>query len=307
MDLGNLKQVATQTFGRGLLLGKKHSPEILTAVGIVGVVVATALAIKATLKVEPIVDKMQSGLEAVEELKESNSLAHSSDTKEVAKYTNEDYLKDKTQVYVRGTIDLAKLYGPAATVMVLSIVSIVAAHGIMRKRNVALVAAYNVLEKAYSAYRERVVEEYGPERDEEFRSGTRKVEEIDFETGKKVVKTVKDPSTYSPYAKFFDEGNVHWSKVPQANLVFLRAQQQYANDLLVSRGHVFLNDIYDSIGIDRTSAGAVVGWVISKTGDNYIDFGMYDESSERARAFINGDERSIFLDFNVDGVIYDLI
>jgi len=101
---------------------------------------------------------------------------------------------------------------------------------------------------------------------------------------------------------------VHWQNVNDYNLVFLRAQQQFANDLLVARGHVFLNDVYDSIGIDRTPAGAVVGWVVSKNGgDNFVDFGMYNEDSERARAFVNGDEKSIFLDFNVDGIIYDLI
>jgi hypothetical protein len=63
------------------------------------------------------------------------------------------------------------------------------------------------------------------------------------------------------------------------------------------------------LGIDRSKAGSVVGWVITKegTGDNFIDFGVFDGDNPRARDFVNGREGSILLDFNVDGVIYDKI
>lgn len=59
--------------------------------------------------------------------------------------------------------------------------------------------------------------------------------------------------------------------------------------------------------MERTKAGSVIGWIMNKGGDNFVDFGMFDGSSESVRAFVNGLERSILLDFNVDGVIYDLI
>jgi hypothetical protein len=87
--------------------------------------------------------------------------------------------------------------------------------------------------------------------------------------------------------------------------MFIRSQQNYANDLLNARGHVFLNEVYDMLGIERTSAGAVVGWVRGN-GDNEIDFGVLNDLHSGQR-FINGDERSVLLDFNVDGVVYDLI
>jgi hypothetical protein len=132
------------------------------------------------------------------------------------------------------------------------------------------------------------------------------------ENGKKIKskKTIEvtDPNGVSQYARFFDESCVQWSKTPEYNLTFLNCQQNYANDLLHSRGHVFLNEVYDMLGIPRSQAGAVVGWVLGKDNDvGYIDFGIYDGNRMRARDFVNGYERSILLDFNVDGVIYDLI
>jgi hypothetical protein len=180
----------------------------------------------------------------------------------------------------------------------------------MRKRNVALVAAYKTIEEGFSKYRKRVVDEFGEEKDMELFRGYKFEEVIDeeMEEGATVkVITHVDPNGLSPYAKFFDETNVNWRKTPSYNMVFLRSQQQYANDMLHTRGHVLLNDVYDSIGIPRTTEGAVVGWILSKEGDNFIDFGIYKFESEAARRFVNGEEDSILLDFNVDGVIYDKI
>lgn len=111
----------------------------------------------------------------------------------------------------------------------------------------------------------------------------------------------------SQYARFFDEGSPAWSKDSEYNLMFLKQQQQYANDLLKKRGHIFLNEIYDMLGIPRTKAGAVVGWVYDENnpiGDNYVSFGITDE---RNANFVNGYEKSVLLDFNVDGNIWDKI
>ena len=119
-----------------------------------------------------------------------------------------------------------------------------------------------------------------------------------------------DPNLYSDYAKFFDEFNPNWQNDPEYNLMFLKSQQQYANDLLKARGRLFLNEVYDMLGIERTKAGQVVGWTYNMknpTGDNFVDFGIYDMSKERVRAFVNGYEPSILLDFNVDGNVWDLM
>ncbi|MCA1800666.1 MAG: DUF6353 family protein, partial [Actinobacteria bacterium] len=111
----------------------------------------------------------------------------------------------------------------------------------------------------------------------------------------------------SIYARYFDEGSTVWSRERDYNRLRIRAIQNYANDMLKARGHLFLNEVYDELGLPRSRAGAVVGWVMSKSGDNFVDFGIYNQENERARAFVNGQEQSILLDFNVDGVIYDLL
>jgi hypothetical protein len=202
------------------------------------------------------------------------------------------------------------LYAPAIACGALSIGALAGSHRVLTKRNLALTAAYSAVEKGFNDYRTRVVEEFGEDKDRELRYGT-DTEKITTEgkDGKTKTKEVKivGPNSASVYARFFDEYCKNWKRQPEYNLLFLQCQQNYANDLLQSRGHIFLNEVYDMIGIDRSKAGAVVGWVISKDGDNFVDFGIFDGDNPKARDFVNGREGSILLDFNVDGVIYDKI
>lgn len=297
VSLELLKNSGIKVAGRGMLLVKKHSPEILTTVGIVGVVASAVMASKATLKLEPVVEKIKNGKD------EAKSFL---DDEMFPEYDKDRHNKEVARVYVRGAVDLSKLYGPSITLGLSSIACIIGAHGIMRKRNVALAAAYKAVETSFSEYRKRVIAELGEEKEEDVYIGRQQVEVVD-ENGKKKKVTKVDPNGISAYARFFDEYSDNWSKTPEYNLLFLKAQQNYANDLLHARGHVFLNEVYDMIGIPRSQAGQVVGWVISKDGDNFIDFGVYDFDNTGSHAFVNGHERSILLDFNVDGVIYDLI
>jgi hypothetical protein len=172
-----------------------------------------------------------------------------------------------------------------------------------------LTAAYGALEKGFNEYRGRVIDKYGEEEDRDFRYGSEKVEVLDQETGKNKTVTRVGSDDPSIYARFFDPYSTSWSKEAEYNLLFLKCQQNYANDLLRSRGHVFLNEVYDLLGVPRSKAGAVVGWILSKNGetDNFINFGVFDGREQVARDFVNGREGAILLDFNVDGVIYDKI
>ena len=292
----NLKQLATRSIGRTSLILKKYSPEILTGVGIATGVAAGVLAVRATLKVEPVIEKIQEDLAKVNDLQENSE---NLDPTVVANL--------KGRVYGVGLLELTKLYWPAVSLGAASIGCIIGAHGIMKKRNAALVVAYNAVEKSFSEYRDRVASKLGEDEEKSIRYNVQENEVVDEETGKKKVVTTVGSGHISPYAKFFDEYSQYWDRNAEYNLIFLRAQQNYANDRLNARGHLFLNEVYESLGIPHTQAGAVVGWTISKDGDNFVDFGIYDISNDKAREFVNGIEKSILLDFNVDGVIYDKI
>lgn len=292
---------------------KKYSPEILIVAGVIGTVASAVMACKATTKVSEILDETKDNVSKIHDCAADQGLVES------GQYTPEDAKKDLAIVYVQTGVKLAKLYAPSVALGVLSIGSILASNNILRKRNVALAAAYATVDKSFKEYRNRVIERFGKEIDRELKYNIKaqKIEEtvVDEETGKekKVKKTIEvvDPNhMYSEYARFFDDGCKGWEKDSEYNLMFLRAQQQYANDLLRSRGHLFLNEVYDMLGIERTKAGQVVGWVYdpeNPVGDNYVDFGMYDINKPKARDFVNGYERVILLDFNVDGNIWDLM
>ena len=92
--------------------------------------------------------------------------------------------------------------------------------------------------------------------------------------------------------------------------MYLRRQQDYANELLKAKGHLYLNEVYDILGLPRSKAGQIVGWVYDEKnpiGDNYVDFGIYEQNRAKNRDFVNGYEKTILLDFNVDGNILDLM
>ena len=136
---------------------KKKSPEILLGLGVVGVGVSTVLACKATLKVEGIIDVYEETMDKIEttlERSESGELVG-------AEYYAEDAKKDKLTLKTQTVVEFAKVYGPSVTLMGVSIGCILGAHHIMSQRQVALMAAYKVVEEAFSSYRNRVVNELG--------------------------------------------------------------------------------------------------------------------------------------------------
>lgn len=288
---------------------EKHSPEILLGVGVVGVVATTVTACKATMKLNDILDECS---ETRDKIKEVASNPNYED-----RYTEEDAQKDLTINYVQTGVKIAKLYAPSVALGVFSVGCLLGSHNVMQKRNAALSAAYLTVDKSFKEYKQRVIDRVGEEVEKEIRYGI-KAEEIETTvqnedgTETTVTETVKtmDPTLYSDYARFFDEASPYWQKDPEYNMVFLKAQQQYANDLLRAKGRLFLNDVYEMLGIDKTKAGQIVGWVYDEenpNGDNFVDFGIYDMSKERVRAFVNGYEANILLDFNVDGNIWDLM
>jgi hypothetical protein len=289
----------SRKFARQILIANKNSPTILFVGGVAGVVTTTVLACRATLKLEDVLSDTQGNLATAARLRDEHS----------DKYSEEDYKKDAAFLYIRTAVKVGKLYSPAIIVGSLSIAALAGSHNILTKRNAAMTAAYAAVEKSFKEYRERVTTEFGEDKDRELRYGTEKVTVTteDKNGPKKTVVTRVAPGIPSQYARFFDEFSTSFQREPEYNFLFLRCQQNYANDMLHSRGHVFLNEVYDMLGIERSKAGAVVGWVLNPDGDNFIDFGVFDGDNPKARDFVNGREGAILLDFNVDGLIYDKI
>lgn len=282
----------SRVIARQSLKVKHNSPHMLFVAGTVGIVASTVLACRATLKLERTLEKMQDELE---DAKQDGILVSD---------TGRNQRKDVAVAYGKGSFELAKLYAPAIAVGGVSLIALTGSHVQLTRRNTALTVAYTGLHQAYQEYRKRIQDHLGEEKERDLYHGV-KLEEVQDEKGKTKAIKVVDPNGLSPYAKFFDEHSSNWYPDPELNRLFVQCQQNYANQLLLARGHLFLNEVYDMLDIGpRTSAGQIVGWVVGDDGDNFVDFGLFDCASSR---FVNGMEQSILLDFNVDGVIMDKI
>ena len=291
----------------------KHSPEILMGIGIAGVITSTVLACRSTLKVKDILEDKDTNMNNVKEV-----LAEGRED-----YTEEDARKDKTIIMTTTAIRIMKLYAPSVIIGAGSIACLLESHNVMRNRNAGLAAALAATTESFKQYRERVTAKYGDEVDKEMRYGIKKEKkEKDGKKTKEDIVVGCDEKELSGYARYFNESNINWTDDPQYNMMFLRQNQNWANDKLISQGYLYLNDVYDALGFPKTKAGQVVGWVYdpknNERGDNYIDFGIYDLNvrgyrdemandtiAEERQDFINGYRNSILLDFNVDGNIWE--
>ena len=306
--MANLQIVNTVTkaFYKAVFEAKKHSPEILIGAGIVGTITSAALACKATLKVNDVVDEAKENIDVIHESKEKGL------TPGGQEYSAEDANKDLAIVYVQTGIKFVKMYAPAVILGAASIGCMIKSHNILQTRNAALAAAYAAVDKGFKQYRGRVIEKFGDAVDEELRYNI-KAKEIETtvtdekgnETTVKETVKVLDPNTLSPFTKLFDEYCPDWTKSAETNLLFVKAQQSWANERLQRRGYLFLNEVYHALGIPETSIGQTHGWIYDENnpdheGDNFVDFGIM-----MANDFVNCHERSIVLNFNCDGYILD--
>lgn len=315
-----------QSFNKIKLSTKKHSPEILMIGGIIGMVSAAVLACKETTKVDSIIKEKEKSMDSIREASKLIKKGEHVDRVDGSNYTIEDVKKDTTMVYVKTGLKVVKLYAPSVVLGALSITSILTSNNILKKRNLALSAAYAAIDKGFKEYRNRVIERFGEKVDRQIRYNLKEEtveEEIIDENGKKkkVKKTIEVPVgdeayNYSMYAKVFDELNPNYQKDPTFNMCFLTDVQTFLNQKLVAQGYMFLNEVYQELGFEPTKAGQVIGWVYdpeNKNIDSYISFKIFDiynkdpKINERKKAFINGYERAIILDFNPDGNILDCL
>ena len=283
----------------------KRSPEILMIFGTVSVVGGVVLACKQTFKFEEIIDEHNEKLEKRREIIDEYG----------EEYSISDQKSDVVKIYATTSVKVLKTYALPAILIGSGIASMFLAKSIVSKRYMAALTAFNGLSEAFSAYRDRVRERFGEDTEKEIFTNAKPVEVIGTdEKGKEITETIMMPDgelkDISIYARFFDPSCSQWEKNAEYNLTFLKGQEQFANDILKTRGHLFLNEVYDMLGFDHSQAGSLVGWIYDENNpdiDNYVDFGIYNLNSAPNRSFVNGFEPVILLDFNVDGVIWDKI
>lgn len=288
------------------LQGRRYSPEILLVLGLAGVVTGTVLACVATTKLPEVKAKKEEELADIHEKLDSEDVA-------VADQNLPELKKQTTAIYLRTGVKYAALYAPSVIVTGLSVSCLVASNVILRRRLIGVSAAYAAISQSFKEYRGRVAERYGEEIEKEIRYNIKQQEITTTVTdakGKEKQKTdkikVADPSEYSDFARIYDDGNIGWTKDPQTNLAFLKCQQAAATQRLKKQGYLFINDVYEMLGFPKTREGQVAGWIFNEkepVGDNFVDFGIYDITKQTTKDFVNGYERSIVLDFNIDGNI----
>lgn len=308
--LAKVSTSAAKFAGKAEFTIKKNSPEILLGAGIVGFIGTVVLACRATCRADEVLEFHRRKIKDIEDAKE---IADADPEGEMS-YDIEIYRQDKAIRYLKTTGNLAKLYAPTVAVGALSLACILTSRNIMQKRYFGVVVAYNGLSAAFEEYRKRVRDEYGEGLDKHFRYGTTYDElPVYDENGKKTKEKEQVEKTETEMVmptddscRFFDSSNPNWDKNPTFSMMWLRGQQNILNDILHTRGHVFLNEVYDALGFPHTPQGAVLGWIDGE-GDNCIDFGLYDPNKENVRRFVNGVDNVIMLEFNHDGVIWDKI
>jgi hypothetical protein len=285
--------------GRSGLITKKHSPTILFAAGVIGVVTTVVLASRATLQLEAVLEDHEKSIQKAD-------FALSLDRSD---FTDQTYAKAVLHARSKVAVEIAKLYLPSLAVGFVAVAALTGSHVILNRRNFALTAAYTAMDKAFRQYRERVIEDLGDDKDAEYRHGF-DLETVSEKTAEGVVthKQVKmRADKLSMYSRVFEKGSsTSWNPNPGYNQMFINAQQNYANDKLRHNGHLFLNEVYDMLGLARSREGAIVGWVRGN-GDDFVDLGIFKGNMFMGEEFVNGNENSIVLDFNVDGIVYDLI
>lgn len=299
MKLTNmLPNMVSRKVGRATLITKKNSPHIFFGLGLAGVVTSTVLACKATLKLDKTLDEIKREKDDLLQLKNPTNMYGADETS----YSEREYYRDLGYVYTKSALKLGRLYAPSIVVGTVGIAALTGSHVQMTRRNTALTVTLAAVSRAYDEYRLRVAEVVGEDKELDLYRGIHD-EKVMIDGKKELVKVI-DPNGFSPYARLFDESNPNWKPNAEMNRITIQAQQNYFNHRLRAYGHVFLNEVFDALGFERSQAGAIVGWLCNGDGDCYVDFGIFEAYNAQ---FINNQERSVWLDFNVDGIIYDKI
>ena len=281
---------------------KVKSPDILLGVGIVGVVVGTIAACKATKKTTAVIEEHNEKVDAI----------HGSSEDEKVKS------KEITKTYISTGFKLTKLYLPSGLILAGSIGCLVGGHVILNKRNLGLAAAYTALDTCYSDYRKQVIDKYGEEIDKQFQYGIKPTKQKDGED-KLYKASDRTLDLNDPTVLLFDETNPVTLSNNIYNKDYLFNERKFLNKKLLCRKWVSLNEAKELHGCDLSklskkelSIGQIKGWSLNRdllkvdpeTGEiicNQIQTGFDNDIH-----FMNGDEKYTILHFNCDSLLNDI-
>lgn len=203
----------------------EHSPEILTGIGITGLLSTTVLAVKATPK----------ALRLIDEKKEEM------DTDEL---TNTEVVKTCWKCYI-----------PAAVTASVSVACLIGANSVNSKRNAVLATAYKLSESAFSEYKEKVIETIGEKKEEEVRDKIAKgrIEQNPVKNNEVIITGKGDVLCYDIVS-----GRYFKSDVDK-----IRKAENALNKKLMNDMYCSLNEFYDLIGLPFTQMGFELGWNVN--------------------------------------------
>lgn len=212
----------------------KHSPEILTGIGIAGMITTTVLAVKATPK----------ALRLIEEEKERQYREICTGERESDEFKTLDAVKVAWKCYI-----------PAAATGIASIACLIFASSVNSRRNAALATAYKLSETAFTEYREKVIESIGEKKEKNIRDKVHK-ERIE-----------KNPSSKSEII-ITEMGNTlcydyNTGRYFKSDIDKIKKAVNEINRRMLIDNYISVNDFYEEIGLDRIREGDRMGWKIS--------------------------------------------
>lgn len=208
----------------------KHSPEILIGLGVAGLLGTTVLAVRETPKVLKLLENKKNELD-------------------VEKLSVKDTVKTVWKNYI-----------PCAVLAVTSVACIVGASNISARRNAALAAAYAIGNKAFSDYKEEVINLLGEEKEKEIKERVAdKLLKENPVTSKEVI--ITDNNEHLCY----DEITGRYFKSSQNKI---KEAQNVINDRLRDEMWVSLNDLYYELCLPNVRVGDDLGWNVD---DGYLD------------------------------------
>lgn len=295
----------TTAFYTGVARISKHAPTILSVTASAGVIATGYLAWKAGTRFEDVEGR---------DWDRRKECLRNADT-----IPDEDVPKIERKNRILFILDTVRTVAPAAIVGAATITMIYFSNSISKKRLAAMGAAYATLQTAFDGYKRTMVEALGKESVDKILKPKlpnvgKSAEEILSSDNKSDAAHVSDAvvnslKALSPYARIIaEESSTCWDPNEDYTSQNLAAVQLWANRRLERKGHLFLNEVFDQLGLSRTREGAVVGWLKNGEGDGYVSFGDFDASIYRVPSddYTRVDSNFI-VDFNVDGVIWDRI